>query len=64
MFPPMARPLCFSKWQRCTSSNAMEKATAALTSTEHYLESQPQRRQDSSGFIDLVTVYYTAATQI
>ncbi len=25
---------------------------AAQMSTEHYLESQPQRRQESSGFID------------
>ncbi len=37
---------------------------AALMSTEHYLESQPQRRQKSSEFIDLFTVYYAAATQI
>ncbi len=35
-----------------------------LTGTEHFLESQPQRRQESSGFIDLFTVYYAAATQI
>ncbi len=26
---------------------------AAQMNTEHYLESQPQRRQESSGFIDL-----------
>ncbi len=50
-FPPMALPLCFCKWQWCTSSNAMAKAMltvlslAALTITEHYLESQPQRTQ-------------------
>ncbi len=31
-------------------------------STEHYLQSQPQRRQESNGFIDLFTVYYAAAT--
>ncbi len=37
---------------------------AALMSTEHYLESQPQRRQESSGFIDLFTVYYAAATDL
>ncbi len=37
---------------------------AELMGTEHLLESQPQRRQDSSGFIDLFTVYYAAATQI
>ncbi len=37
---------------------------AVLTSTEHYLETQPQGRQDSSGLIDLFTVYYAAATQI
>ncbi len=35
---------------------------AAQTSTEHYLESQPHRTQASSGFIDLFTVYYAAAT--
>ncbi len=28
---------------------------AALTIIEHYLDSQPQRRQESSGIIDLVT---------
>ncbi len=33
-------------------------------STEHYLESQPQRRQENIGFIDLFPVYYAAATQI
>ncbi len=33
-------------------------------STEHYLESQPQRKQESSGFIDLFAVYYTAATDL
>ncbi len=34
---------------------------AALKSTE-YFESQTQRRKESSGFIDLFTLYYTAAT--
>ncbi len=29
---------------------------AAQKSTEHYLESQPQRRQESSGFIDLLYI--------
>ncbi len=28
---------------------------AALTIIEHYLDSQPQGRQESSGIIDLVT---------
>ncbi len=40
---------------------------AIQMSTEHYLhylESQPQRRKKSSGFINLFTVYYAAATQI
>ncbi len=74
MFPPTAPPLFFLKRQRCTSSNAMAKFRenhancsvlgAVLTSTDHYLESQPQRRQESSGLIDLFTDYYTAATQI
>ncbi len=74
MFPPTAPPLFFLKRQRCTSSNAMAKFRekhancsvlgAVLTSTDHYLESQLQRRQESSGLIDLFTVDYTAATQI
>ncbi len=37
---------------------------AAQMSTEHYLESQPQRRQESSGFIDLFTVYGCSHTEI
>uniref|UniRef100_A0A672R3H9 Activating molecule in BECN1-regulated autophagy protein 1-like n=1 Tax=Sinocyclocheilus grahami TaxID=75366 RepID=A0A672R3H9_SINGR len=32
-------------------------SSSAQTSTEHYLQSQPQRRQQSSGFIDLFNVY-------
>ncbi len=33
-------------------------------STEHYLESKPQRKQENSGFIDVFAVYYTAATDL
>ncbi len=70
MFPPTAPLLCFHKRQMCTSFNALLKVQAkhancsvfaALTNTECRLESQPQRRRESSGFIDLFTVYYAAA---
>ncbi len=49
---------------KCHGESLSKLSLAALTSTEHYLESQPQRRRESSEFIDLFTVYYAAATQI
>ncbi len=42
---------CFSIAARWVLSATVVLSLAALTSTEHYLESQPQRRQESSGFI-------------
>ncbi len=63
-FPPTAPPLCFLKWWKLDQSMQTVLSLAALTSTELHLESQPQRRQESCGFIELFTGYYAAATHI
>ncbi len=51
-------------WQKFKQNMLTVLSLAALMSTKHFLESQHQTRQESSGFIDLFTVYYAAATQI
>ncbi len=67
----MVLPLCFQKRQCYTSPNAMAKVRAKHANCSFFVWANDHRTlfrvpasEKRSGFIDLFTVYYAAATQI